>query len=147
MSTSSSYVLSANGSWTVSSGANAVRLEYYVNGTLSTVEERVGVTGDWTFSASGAYCGIAHTLEVKAWPMIIDSAGNRTTCSAALTSASQSVTRDCLWRQTGIYPCGFSCQNYYPTCPSTSPTGAVCSPFGSQCQVKKSSALNFYQCM
>jgi hypothetical protein len=148
-SVSSSYVLEATGSWTVSSGANAVRLEYYVNGTLSTTEERVGASGNWTFSASGAACGIPHDLVVKAWPMIIDSAGNRTTCSAALAQTSQTVSSDCHWAFAGGYFCGIypqpACPGY-PLCPTTNPSGQVCSPLGSMCKNRNSGSIVFYYC-
>ncbi|HYO54812.1 hypothetical protein, partial [Archangium sp.] len=66
--------MAASGSWTVSPGANAVRLEYYVDDTLYTVEERVGVSGTWSFSTTGVVCG-PRNLVVKAWPMVVDSAG------------------------------------------------------------------------
>jgi hypothetical protein len=93
----SSYAgeLAGNGPWAVSTYANAVRLEYYVDGSLSTLEERTGTSGTWYFSAAGLSCG-THTFEVKAWPMIIDSNGNRTTCWGSPRSISQSVVEDCL---------------------------------------------------
>jgi hypothetical protein len=132
--------MAASGTWTTAPGANAVRLEYYVGDTLYTTEERVGATGTWYFSTTGIACG-PRNLVVKAWPMVVDSAGNRTTCSAALTSATVTVTEDCHWAYYGPYPCGSfpygSCP--YPQCPTTSPTGQVCSPYGYPCMVKRSS--------
>ena len=42
-------------------------------------EERLGASGTWYFSTSNVACG-SHTFQVKAYPMVIDSAGTRTTC-------------------------------------------------------------------
>jgi hypothetical protein len=87
--------MAGNGNWAVSGGANAVRLEYWVDGTLRTSEERPGTSGTWYFSTLGITCG-AHTFEVKAIPMVMDSAGTDTTCwSSPGLSASQAVTQDC----------------------------------------------------
>ena len=87
--------LGASGSWQVSAYANAIRLEYYVDGALRTVEERPQASGTWYFSGAGLACG-AHSFEVKSYPMIIDSAGSRTTCyENGARIASQSVTQTC----------------------------------------------------
>jgi alpha-tubulin suppressor-like RCC1 family protein len=87
--------MAGNGEWTVSYPANAVRLEYYLDGVLRTSEERPGASGTWYFSTSGIACGGAHTLVVKAFPMVIDSAGNRSTCWDTFLSASRAVTEPC----------------------------------------------------
>jgi hypothetical protein len=86
--------LAGSGNWAVSSGANAVRLEYRVDGVLRSYEERTGSSGTWYMSSTGTTCG-AHNVEVKAWPMVIDSAGNRTTCMDAPNTLTQSVTQGC----------------------------------------------------
>ncbi|HYO72138.1 MAG TPA: hypothetical protein VEU33_39305 [Archangium sp.] len=139
--------MAASGTWTVAPGANAVRLEYYVGDMLYTTEERVGTTGTWYFSTAGIACG-PRNLVVKAWPMVVDSAGNRTTCSAVLTSTTVTVTEDCNWTLAGYISCGTfmfpSCPNY-PPCP-TSPNGLVCSPYGSVCIRKMGSMSQLYLC-
>jgi hypothetical protein len=92
----SSYggVLAGNGGWAVSAGANAVYLEYRVDGSLRSYEVRTGSSGTWYLSSSGIACG-AHSVEVKAFPMVIDSANNQTTCTEAPRSFTQSVTQAC----------------------------------------------------
>ncbi|AKJ06031.1 hypothetical protein ATI61_110224 [Archangium gephyra] len=97
------YEAAGSGEWQVSMGANAVRLEYYVDGTLYSFEERVGATGTWYFSASPMSCG-PHTFEVKAYPMVVDSAGNRTTCMDAPNSADQAFEQYCA--PTASVSCG-----------------------------------------
>jgi hypothetical protein len=86
--------MSASGDWIVSSGANAVRLEYYINSVLYATEERSGASGTWYFSRSGLACG-TYTLMVKGWPMVIDSGGNRTTCYVGSKSASRDASEPC----------------------------------------------------
>lgn len=94
--------MAGSGNWKVSTATNAVRLEYYVDGALRSSEDRCdaagGTTnctgsGPWHFSASGISCG-THTFLVKAYPMVIDSAGNRTTCWDSPKSLSRSVAGD-----------------------------------------------------
>jgi hypothetical protein len=86
--------IAGNGSWTVSSLANAVRLDYYVDGVWRSSEDRPGASGTWYFSSAGHACG-SHTFEVRAYPMVIDSNGNRTVCLESPRSASQSVVQTC----------------------------------------------------
>jgi hypothetical protein len=92
----SSYAseLASSGSWAVSTSANAARLEYYVDGFLSSTDERTGTSGTWYFSQGGVACG-SHTFEVRAYPMVIDSSGNRTTCYSSPRTVSQTVVEDC----------------------------------------------------
>lgn len=73
--------LGAAGTWAVSSFANAVYMEFYVDGHKQAEFDRTTPTGTWNHSSSGISCG-THTLEVRAWPLIIDSNGNRTKCTA-----------------------------------------------------------------
>ncbi|AKJ06039.1 hypothetical protein ATI61_110217 [Archangium gephyra] len=77
----SSYegVAAGAGQWAVSTGANGVRMEFSVDGVLRSSTEYLGTSGTWNFSAGSMGCG-NHLLEVKAFPMVVDSAGNRTTC-------------------------------------------------------------------
>ncbi|HEX5746784.1 MAG TPA: hypothetical protein VFZ09_11095 [Archangium sp.] len=95
--------VAGSGSWTVVSPANAVRLEYFVDGTLFGMDERPGTSGTWYFSAWGMTCG-AHGFTVRATPMVIDSAGNRTTCFSTSRSTSQTFTESCpplYWSPSG----------------------------------------------
>lgn len=104
--------MAGNGGWMVSTGANAVRLEYYVDGALRTAEERLGtynsstntIQGDWYFSTAGIACGPRSFL-VKAFPMVVDSAGNRTTCTEGSRSYSETVTEACPPLNAGLYFC------------------------------------------
>lgn len=86
--------MAGSGPWAVSPGASAVRLEYYVDGVLRSIEERTGGSGSWYFSTTGIACG-PRNFVVKAFPMVIDSAGNRTTCLDTHQSTSQTVTEAC----------------------------------------------------
>jgi hypothetical protein len=104
--------MAGSGGWTVSPGANAVRLEYYVDGVLRTTEERMGtynsstntIEGDWYFSAAGIACGPRAFL-VKAFPMVVDSLGNRTTCTDVVRSYSETVTEPCPPLNANLYLC------------------------------------------
>jgi len=92
----SSYAaeLAGSGSWAVSTSANAARLEYYIDGYLSSADERMGTSGTWYFSKAGMACG-SHTLVVKAYPMVVDSSGSRTICYSSSRTVSQTVIEDC----------------------------------------------------
>jgi hypothetical protein len=79
----------ASGSWAVSTFSSGVRLEYYVDGVQRSYDERTGTSGSWYFSATGITCA-THTFLVKAFPMVIDSGGNRTVCLESFASQSQS---------------------------------------------------------
>lgn len=146
--------LAGSGSWTMSSGANAVRLEYYINNTLYTSEERTGASGTWYFSYAGLSCG-TYTFLVKAYPMVIDSGGNRTTCWASPKTASKSVSQACpggTWTLMGMENCYdlimASCysRSWTPSCPSN-PAGTACPTRGATCwQVVNSSTLREYYC-
>ncbi|MDC0709625.1 hypothetical protein POL68_14230 [Stigmatella sp. ncwal1] len=95
--------LAVFGSFAVSVFSNAVRLEYSVDGVLKAVDERPQPNGSWYFSGNGLTCG-AHAFQVKAYPMIIDSNGNRTTCydggprtvSRTFTQACPSASISCM---------------------------------------------------
>ncbi|HYO52524.1 hypothetical protein [Archangium sp.] len=123
--------VAGSGSWSVSPPANAVRLEYSIDGTPHSVEERCNASGGtsnctgsgpWYFSASGRSLSSGpHTFQVKAWPMVIDSVGNRTTCIDSPRSLSWSFThQDCVsqksigYGQMGRYDGGA----YRDTCTS-----------------------------
>lgn len=92
----SSYegIAAGAGSWAVSTGANGVRTEFWVDGTLRSATEYLGNSGSWNFSAGGMGCG-GHNLVVKAFPMIVDSGGNRTTCYDSPQSVTASFSQYC----------------------------------------------------
>ncbi|AKI99296.1 Hypothetical protein AA314_00923 [Archangium gephyra] len=148
--------LAGSGSWMVSGGANAVRLEYLVDGVLYVSEERSGNSGTWYFSASGFQCG-SHNFEVKAYPMIVDSAGNRTTCWTYPNMDSRPVGEACplpppTWQYVNTENCydmlGGPCSwhNFTPSCPSN-PEGKLCTNRGAYCwRVVSSSYVEEYRC-
>jgi hypothetical protein len=84
-----------SGNWGVAYPANAVRLEYSLDGNQYVSEERPGTAGTWHFSYAGFSCGTSRTLLIKAFPMIIDSAGTRTICAASARSTSTSFVEPC----------------------------------------------------
>ena len=101
----SSYLgeMAGSGSWSVVYPANAVRLEYFVDGALNSIDERPGTSGTWYFSTQDITCG-SHDFTVRAFPMVLDSAGTRTTCVSTSRSLSQSVLDDCpplYWSSAG----------------------------------------------
>jgi hypothetical protein len=87
--------LAGAGTWSVSTFANAVSLEFYVDGqTPPSTSERLGSSGSWSYSRSGVACG-SHTFEVRAYPMVVASDGTRTICREGYKSASRVVTEPC----------------------------------------------------
>lgn len=144
------------GGFAVSGGANAVRLEYYADGALKYYEERTGTSGSWNYSYGGFACG-SHNFQVKAYPMIVDSAGTRTTCSSSPTSsavynASEPCPYVSTWQRIGTENCYDlfmgPCSSHYfsPSCPS-SPAGKTCSSPGATCwSVRSSSYVEEYAC-
>jgi hypothetical protein len=102
--------MAGSGSWAVTYPANAVRLEFYIDGVLQSVTEQPGSSGTWYFSQTGVACG-TRAFMVKAIPMVIDSGGVRTTCwtSGPLTR-SQNVTETCA--PTASLSCSFTSPVY-----------------------------------
>ncbi|MDY7232999.1 hypothetical protein [Hyalangium rubrum] len=92
----SSYAgeIAGNGTWAVSTLANALHLDYYVDGSLRASDERPGTSGYWYYSGGGYGCG-SHSFEVRAYPMVIDSNNNRTVCWSSPMTLSQSVVQTC----------------------------------------------------
>jgi hypothetical protein len=88
-------VMAGSGPWAVASPANGIRLEYFVDNVLRAVEDRLGSSGTWYFSLSGVACG-SRSFLVKAYPMVVDSAGNRTVCvDSGPRSLSRVVSEAC----------------------------------------------------
>ncbi|HYO72165.1 MAG TPA: hypothetical protein VEU33_39440, partial [Archangium sp.] len=87
--------MAGSGNWQITAPANGVRLEYFIDNVQQAIEDRPGSSGTWYFSQAGVPCG-THTFQVRAWPMVIDSAGNRTVClTSGPRSLTQSVTEAC----------------------------------------------------
>ncbi|HYO52522.1 hypothetical protein [Archangium sp.] len=104
--------MGGSGSWEVSYPANAVHLDYYVDGVLRASDERRSDTrsGTWNFSYSPVSCG-SRTFEVKAYPMVIDSLGNTTRCpTSGPMTASRVVSEAC--PPTASLSCSFSSPIY-----------------------------------
>jgi hypothetical protein len=94
--------MGGSGPWAVAGGANAVKLEYYVDGVIATLEARREATasgqcpgsGTGYFTKSNGACG-SRTFLLKAWPKVIDSSNNKTTCWGSLRTVSQTVVEEC----------------------------------------------------
>jgi hypothetical protein len=87
--------MAGSGTYAVSYPANAVWLEYRIDGVVQATEERLGASGTWYFSKAPVACG-TRTFSVKAWPRVVSSDGSSTTClSNASLTASKSVTEAC----------------------------------------------------
>ncbi|MFE8595605.1 hypothetical protein KYC5002_40430 [Archangium violaceum] len=123
--------MAASGSWVVSSGANAVRLEYYVDNALYASEERPGASGTWYFSRSGITCG-THTFKVIAWPMVIDSSGVRTTCYVGSNTASHDASAAPCCVPRTCASAGATCGTLSNGCGGTLSCGG-CSGSGRKC--------------
>ncbi len=136
ISDASSYggELGAVGTWGVSLFANAVRLEYYVDGVLRSYDERPGTSGTWYHSSNGLGCG-SHTLEVRGYPMVIDSNGNETTCLDSVTTATTSFTQDC---PTASVSCSRT-SDWLITC-----TGSASGGVGSNTPYWQQHGISFY---
>ncbi|MET0404638.1 MAG: hypothetical protein ABW123_19645, partial [Cystobacter sp.] len=78
--------LGASGKWTTSAGATGVRLEYFIDGALYAAEEQPLPPGNpvppgvWYLSRQGVSCDVLHPIQVKAFPMVVDSNNRRVTC-------------------------------------------------------------------
>ncbi|MFE8600908.1 LamG-like jellyroll fold domain-containing protein [Archangium violaceum] len=87
------------GNWKVEYPANAVFLEYYLDGVRYAYSDRTpeepvnNREGSWHFSQQGIACG-SHTLEVRAWPVVLSSTG-RDVCGPTPKTISQSYTEPC----------------------------------------------------
>jgi hypothetical protein len=87
------------GDWAVTYPANAVRLDYYIDGVLQTSDMRRSDNraGSWSFSQSGVACG-THTFEVKAYATVSYSGGDTICWNSGPGSLSRVVSEPC--------PCG-----------------------------------------
>jgi hypothetical protein len=119
--------VAGSGSWAVSYPANAVHLDYYIDGVKYSDSEYRSDTrsGTWNFSYNYAplSCG-SHTFEVRGYPMIIDSVGNKTSCqTSGPLSASRTFTQSC---PSSSVSCGFS--GSYVVCDGSG-SGGTGSPY------------------
>ncbi|MET0401463.1 MAG: hypothetical protein ABW123_03630 [Cystobacter sp.] len=111
--------LVGQGAWAVASTANAVRLEYRIDGVWHGDAELTGRSGTWYLSRGGTTCG-SHTVEVKAFPMVIDSAGNRILCGESPRTITQTVDQGC---PTAALTCTASGNNVTCTAAGSGGTG------------------------
>ncbi|WPB80653.1 hypothetical protein KYC5002_16115 [Archangium violaceum] len=95
--------LAGAGNWAVSYPANAVRLEYYVDGTMIGSAERCNASGgltsctgsgSWSFSLTGVSCG-SRSVQIRAYPMTVSSAGDRETCWSNGQMLTRTVSENC----------------------------------------------------
>jgi hypothetical protein len=88
--------LAGAGDWSVSTFANGVFLEFYVDGQTPSTTERLGSSGSWSYSRTGVACG-PRTFEVRAYPMVVASDGTKTICreNYSYRSVTRIVTEPC----------------------------------------------------
>jgi hypothetical protein len=86
--------LAGAGTYAVSTFANAVSLEFSVDGQTPSSTERLGSSGTWSYSRTGVACG-SRTFEVKAYPMVVASDGTKTVCRESYKSVTRIVTEPC----------------------------------------------------
>jgi hypothetical protein len=97
----SSYggLAAGSGTWAVTYPANAVHLDFYIDGVVRGVTELLGDsnrTGTWNFSYEPVSCGSSHTFEVRAYPMSISSSGEKSWCPGSGTQVrTQTFTEAC----------------------------------------------------
>ncbi|MET0400797.1 MAG: hypothetical protein ABW123_00285, partial [Cystobacter sp.] len=116
--------MGSGGSYSVAGGANAIRLEYYVDGALKYHEERLGNSGSWYYSYGGFGCG-AHSFYVKSYPMVIDSNGTRSTCSSTpSTTSTYDASYACPTPPTASLSCTRSGAQITCTASATGGTGS-----------------------
>lgn len=89
------------GNWQVIYPANAVYLEYFIDGVRYGYGERSpedpvnNRAGSWHFSQQNVSCGVWHTLEVKAWPVVIGSTNHDVCGSGPSRTVSQMFYEEC----------------------------------------------------
>lgn len=86
--------LAGAGTYAVSTFANAVSLEFSVDGQTPSSIERLGASGTWSYSRTGVACG-PRTFEVRAYPMIVASDGTKAVCRESYKSVTRTVTEPC----------------------------------------------------
>ncbi|OJT25292.1 hypothetical protein BO221_10520 [Archangium sp. Cb G35] len=86
--------LAGAGTYAVSTFANAVSLEFYVDGQTPSTTERLGSSGTWSYSRTGVACG-PRNFEVRAYPMVVASDGTKTICRESYKSVTRIVTEPC----------------------------------------------------
>lgn len=104
------------GSWAVTYPANAVWLDYYIDGVKQSSEQRTSETrsGSWSFSKTGVSCG-SHTFQVTAYPMIVYSGGSSVCWSNTSQTRTQVVSEPCP-EYCGDYVCNGNEDTW--SCPS-----------------------------
>jgi hypothetical protein len=104
--------VAGSGSWAVTYPANAVHLDFLVDGVVLGRAEPTGGSarsGNWNFSYKPLACG-SHTFEVRAYPMTITSTGERYWCPESGTqSRTQTFSEAC---PTAGLSCSRTSTNY-----------------------------------
>ncbi len=89
---------SGSGTWSVTSPANGIHLEFYINGIKRGEQQLRGDSnraGTWSFSYRPVTCGGSHSLVLKAYPLSILSTGVERCETASPASASASFSEAC----------------------------------------------------
>ena len=114
----SSQQVLADGTWSVSGGADSVRLQHFIDGTLFQDGSQSGTTGSWSFIDDFAQCGDDLPFKACAAPRVCDGSGctvcvEHETCKQKLfdsTDCSLTVSGPlCSWTCSGFEFIGAEC--------------------------------------
>jgi hypothetical protein len=89
---------SGSGTWSVTSPANGIHLEFYIDGIKRGEQQLRGDSnraGTWSFSYRPVACGGSHTLVLKAYPLSILSTGVDRCETSSPASASAAFSEAC----------------------------------------------------
>ncbi|MFE8596485.1 hypothetical protein [Archangium violaceum] len=114
--------MAGGGNWAVTYPANAVHLQYYIDGVLQSSDTRDSTTrsGPWSFSQAGVACG-SRTFEVRAYATVIYSGGSTVCWNSSPQTLTRTVTEPC--------PCGNGvCESTEnsSSCPQDCPAPVYC---------------------
>ncbi|HYO65837.1 MAG TPA: hypothetical protein VEU33_07130 [Archangium sp.] len=111
------------GTWSVNYPANAVHLDFLLDGMVRGQAEVLGDsnrTGSWSFSYKPMSCGVQHTFTVRAYPMTISSTGEKFWCpGSGPQERSWIFSEPC---PTSTFSCGRSSSTHM-TCTGTASGG------------------------
>jgi hypothetical protein len=120
--------VAGSGSWSVTYPANAVHLDFYVDGVPRGSSEQQGDSnrsGSWNFSYSPVSCG-SHTFEVRAYPMTISSTSVDRCPSSGPLAQSTAFAQGC---PTAALTCSYSGNVIACTGSGSGGTGSPYIPF------------------
>jgi hypothetical protein len=89
---------SGGGTWSVTSPANGIHLDYYIDGVKRGEQDIQGNSsrsGNWSFAYRPVSCGQTHTLVLKAYPLSILSTGIDRCETSGPSSASAAFNEAC----------------------------------------------------